>query len=144
MNSLVLFRFPLKVGHVPKRLAGVAIVGGSISMGESGGVGGSGSFDSFGSSLDFSNVSSNSLLKGSVFFVLFWWCYNVCPYHPDRVPVPSYVPRISESPVTMLLPRASIFVSDTCFISPQSAVRSRRRVVDVLFACAIYMCFIVV
>jgi hypothetical protein len=72
------------------------------------------------------------------------WCYNVCPYHPDQVPVPSYVPHVSDSPVAMLLPRASIFVSDTCFISPQSAVHSRQRVVDVLFACAIYMCFIVV
>jgi hypothetical protein len=44
-------------------------------------------------------------------------CYDICPYHPDRVPVPLYVPHISESPVTMLLPRTSIFVSDTCFIT---------------------------
>jgi hypothetical protein len=71
-------------------------------------------------------------------------CYNVCPYHPDRVPVPLYVPGVSDSPIAMLLPRASISVPDTCFISPQSAVRSCRRVVDVLFACAIYTCFIVV
>jgi hypothetical protein len=67
MNSLALFHFPLKVGHVPKRLAGVAIVGGSTSIGESGGVGRSGSFNSFGSSLDFSKASSNSSSKGSVF-----------------------------------------------------------------------------
>jgi hypothetical protein len=58
--------------------------------------------------------------------------------------VPLYVPRVSDSPIAMLLRRASIFVSDTCFISPQSAVRSCQRVVDVLFACAIYMRFIVV
>jgi hypothetical protein len=58
--------------------------------------------------------------------------------------MPLYVPRVSDSPVAMLLLHASIFVSDTCFISPQSAVRSHRRVVDVLFACAIYTRFIVV
>jgi hypothetical protein len=70
MNSLALFRFPLKVGHVPKRLAGVAIVGG-LGIGLSGGIGEPGllgSGDSSSGSLVLSGASSNSSSKGSVFF----------------------------------------------------------------------------
>ena len=76
MNSLVFFRLPLKVGHVPKRLVGVgadAIVGG-LGIGLSGGIGdpggslgsfsGSGSFDSSSGS----GASSNSASKGSTSF----------------------------------------------------------------------------
>ena len=79
MNSLVFFRLPLKVGHVPKRLVGVsadAIVGGS-GIGLSGGIGdaGSGSLGSFSGSGSFdsssgsgSGVSSNLASKGSTSF----------------------------------------------------------------------------
>jgi hypothetical protein len=76
MNSLALFRFPLKEGHVPKRLVGVdvAIVGGS-GIGPPGGIsdpgllGSDGSLRSSSVSSDFSgsSASSNSLLKGSGF-----------------------------------------------------------------------------
>jgi hypothetical protein len=66
MNSLVLFHFPLKVGHVPKRLAGVAIVGGSV-MGESGGIGDPGSLGESGTSSGMSSASLNSSSKGSEF-----------------------------------------------------------------------------
>jgi hypothetical protein len=59
MNSLALFRFPLKEGHVPKRLVGVdvAIVGGS-GIGPPGGIGDPGLLGSVGS-LRSSNSSSN-------------------------------------------------------------------------------------
>jgi hypothetical protein len=76
MNSLALFRFPLKEGHVPKRLVGVnvAIVGGS-GIGPPGGIGDPGLLGSVGSlrsssgSSDFSgsSASSNSLSNGSDF-----------------------------------------------------------------------------
>jgi hypothetical protein len=76
MNSLALFRFPLKEGHVPKRLVGVsvAIVGGS-GIGPPGGIGDPGLLGSDGSlrsssgSSDFSgsSASSNSSSKGSGF-----------------------------------------------------------------------------
>jgi hypothetical protein len=57
MNSLALFRFPLKEGHVPKRLVGVdvAIVGGS-GIGPPGGIGDPGLLGSVGSSSDFSDL----------------------------------------------------------------------------------------
>jgi hypothetical protein len=74
MNSLALFHFPLKEGHVPKRLVGVgvAIVGGS-GIGPPGGIsdpgllGSDGSLRSSSGSSDFSgsSVSLNSLSKGS-------------------------------------------------------------------------------
>jgi hypothetical protein len=74
MNSLVLFRFPLKEGHVPRKLVGVgvAIVGGS-GIGPPGGIGDPGLLGSDGSlrsssgSSDFSgsSASSNSSSKGS-------------------------------------------------------------------------------
>jgi hypothetical protein len=76
MNSLALFRFPLKEGHVPKRLVGVsvAIVGGS-GIGPPGGIGDPGLLGSGGSLRsssglsDFSgsSASSNSSSKGSGF-----------------------------------------------------------------------------
>jgi hypothetical protein len=64
MNSLALFRFPLKEGHVPKRLVGVdvAIVGGS-GIGPPGGIGDPGLLGSVGSLR--SSASSNSSLNGS-------------------------------------------------------------------------------
>jgi hypothetical protein len=76
MNSLALFRFPLKEGHVPKRLVGVdvAIVGGSgIHVGPPGGISDPGLLGSVGSlrsssglsDLSGSSVSSNSSLNGS-------------------------------------------------------------------------------
>ena len=67
MNSLAFFRLPLKVGHVPKRLAGVgadAIVGGS-GIGLSGGIGDPGS-DSLDSGLfDSSSGSGASSMNRS-------------------------------------------------------------------------------
>jgi hypothetical protein len=76
MNSLVLFHFPLKEGHVPKRLVGVgvAIVGGS-GIGPPGGIGDPGLLGSDGSLRsssglsDFSgsSASSNSSSKGPGF-----------------------------------------------------------------------------
>jgi hypothetical protein len=76
MNSLALFRFPLKEGHVPKRLVGVdvAIVGGS-GIGPPGGIGDPGLLGSVGSLRsssglsDFSgsSASSNSSSNGSDF-----------------------------------------------------------------------------
>ena len=64
MTSLALFRFPLKVGHDPKRLFGVAIVGGSV-IGESGGIGDPGSSGESGTSSGLSSASLNSSSKGS-------------------------------------------------------------------------------
>jgi hypothetical protein len=76
MNSLALFRFPLKEGHVHKRLVGVdvAIVGG-LGIGPPGGIGDPGLLGSVGSlrsssgSSDFSDfsASSNSSSNGSDF-----------------------------------------------------------------------------
>jgi hypothetical protein len=77
MNSLAFFRFPLKEGHVPKRLVGVdvAIVGGS-GIGPPGGIGDPGLLGSVGSlrsssglsDLSGSSASSNSSSNGSDVF----------------------------------------------------------------------------